>query len=187
MKQNIHVKRYSDPSAGWALSIEPEDRSFVVFVPNEGDALFYRRVEFETGDGKLEHGYADVELPGSIPMQHIQAPELPRADTKTWPFPIDFSVEPVSPEGLDDLTEEQQQFSPSRQVPGFWAALNCRSIKCWGRTEHEAVQALMNFAISLAVAGSLDHTGKPIRHVSKRRYDAVFGPVDIPGATGAEQ
>jgi hypothetical protein len=32
--QNIHVKRYSHPEdVGWAASIEPEDGSWILFIP----------------------------------------------------------------------------------------------------------------------------------------------------------
>lgn len=35
--QNIHVKRYSQPDAvGYSGAIEPEDRSWILFVPADG-------------------------------------------------------------------------------------------------------------------------------------------------------
>jgi hypothetical protein len=35
--QNIHVKRYDHPvSTGYAGTIEPEDGSWVLFIPNDG-------------------------------------------------------------------------------------------------------------------------------------------------------
>ena len=35
--QAIHIKRYEHPeSTGYAGSIEPEDRSWVLFIPNDG-------------------------------------------------------------------------------------------------------------------------------------------------------
>lgn len=32
---NIHVKRYADPRLDWESSVEPEDRSWVLFVPRD--------------------------------------------------------------------------------------------------------------------------------------------------------
>ena len=42
--QNIHVRRYKDAHA-FQGSVEPEDRSWVVFVDKDGHATFWRRAE----------------------------------------------------------------------------------------------------------------------------------------------
>lgn len=161
-KNHIHVKRYSDPKpGGWDSTVEPADRSWLVFVHEDGHALFYRRVEITNDEGKTEHAFADVELPGSLPMQHLQPPELPSQTQLPYPGPIDFEVTA----GKD----------PSTEKDGFFAQLNCRSIACWAETEHGAIQALLNYCVRLAVAGALDHSGEPIKHSSRRRYDYVFG------------
>ena len=40
--QNIHVKRYSDPTAvGYAGWIEPADRSWIAFIDLDGRATFF--------------------------------------------------------------------------------------------------------------------------------------------------
>ena len=44
--QNIHVRRYKDAHA-FQGSIEPEDRSWVVFIDKDGHATFWRRGELE--------------------------------------------------------------------------------------------------------------------------------------------
>ncbi len=158
----IHVKRYSDTAHGWEATVEPEDRAWIVFVPLKGDAVFYRRVEITDEDGQTTHAYADVELPGTLPLQHLQVPDSP-PPAATYPYPIDYSVEP----GRENIEGVERD--------GFYARLNCRQVMCFGVTEHEAVQSLMNYAVQLAVAGSLDHTGRPMKAASHRRYNAVFG------------
>lgn len=47
--QNIHVRRYQDSHA-FQGSIEPEDRSWVIFVDKDGHATFWRRGELEITD-----------------------------------------------------------------------------------------------------------------------------------------
>lgn len=179
-KQHIHVSRYVDPKAvgGWEATVEPADRSWVVFVPTEGEALFYRAVDValdnETPDAKTETCYADVEMPFSMPMQHLQhlgAPPPPMSPKKVdWPGPIDYTVTDqwANPDCPEDVKAD-----PSIR---FTALLNCRSIVCAGATEHEAVRALMNYVAQLCTAGCLDHTGEPrLVRTNKRRYQAVFG------------
>ena len=71
--QNIHVKRYQSPN-GYQGSIEPEDRSWIVFVDDAGKATFWRRAELadivdaaalgEVGDN---HAYYDVEQISELP------------------------------------------------------------------------------------------------------------------------
>jgi hypothetical protein len=166
-KTNINVKRYSN-CAGWEGTIEPDDRSWIVFLPSDdGPVLFYRRVSVELVDGKTEHHYYDVELPGPAaaavrpdPLAQVKPPELP-APSAASEYAIDYTVVPGP---------------GANEEPGFFASLSARSIACWAPTEHGAIQGLLNYAIRLAVAGALDHTGEPMRHVSKRRYHAVFGP-----------
>lgn len=61
--QNIHVKRYHE-STGYQGFIEPEDRSWVVFIHENGIPSLWRRTAIETSDGKVEHVYVDSETPG---------------------------------------------------------------------------------------------------------------------------
>lgn len=170
-KQTVHVRRYPDPRAvgGWEMAIEPDDRRFVLFVPTEGDALLYRRVDVRNEDGTIEHLYADVELPFSLPMQHLQTmdgpPPMPKSEEgRPW-NPLDFTVRRATLES---------------GVEGFMASLNCRAIEAEGENEHEAVRNLMNYVAQLCTAGVLDHTGEPclMNPSSNRRYEAVFGPSD---------
>ena len=192
----IHVKRYPDPHAvgGWESVVEPEDRAWIVFVPTKGTALFYRRYEVRDENGKIEHAYADVELPGTFPVEHpdkdmpaevsmdgrpLYGPGAQPHVEKTHPGPIDFHVEPGLEPCLDaisaaDHARERELYPNARE--GFYAFLNCRSYACWGVTPHEAVQGLLNAVVRLAAAGCLDHTGKSMRRgTSARRYEAVFG------------
>ena len=47
---NITVGRYADPdSVGYAGRIEPEDRSWITFVGNDGAAQFFLDRDPETG------------------------------------------------------------------------------------------------------------------------------------------
>lgn len=48
---NIRVSRYDDPAAagGWAGWIEPEDRSWIVFVHSDGTVRAYLRRDPATG------------------------------------------------------------------------------------------------------------------------------------------
>jgi len=61
--QNVHVKRYTHPDThGYAGTIEPEDRSWVLFIPNSGKAPeLYVEVEVpeseDTPDGPTVKGY----------------------------------------------------------------------------------------------------------------------------------
>lgn len=44
--QNIHVRRYQQPApGGYQGTIEPEDRSWLVFIDKDGHATFWRRAE----------------------------------------------------------------------------------------------------------------------------------------------
>lgn len=46
--QNIHVRRYQTPSpGGFQGSVEPEDRSWVIFIDKDGHATFWRRGQIE--------------------------------------------------------------------------------------------------------------------------------------------
>lgn len=60
--QNIHVKRYEDASAGYQGSVEPEDRSWVLFIATDGTPSLWRRVEAEADDGTMQHAYAPAAL-----------------------------------------------------------------------------------------------------------------------------
>ncbi len=177
----IHIKRYPNPAdvGDWQRVIEPEDRSWIVFQKVDGSVLFMRRVEYRDEDGAVQHGYADVEIPGSMPMRHLQTPLPQPKPLPPGSMPIDFTVRAMREPKMDAICAadhaQQETRYPDRK-DGFIAELNCRSIGCWGETEHEAVQSLLNECVRLAVAGCLDHTGEPVRYVSERRRKYVFGP-----------
>lgn len=64
--QQIHVKRYESTAAGYAGTIEPEDRSWVLFIANDGTPSLYIGVTSESEDGKTEHGYVSSnDLPSA--------------------------------------------------------------------------------------------------------------------------
>lgn len=56
--QNIHVKRYEAPTAGYLGSIEPEDRSWIVFVAADGTPSLWERAECVDENGATVSGYA---------------------------------------------------------------------------------------------------------------------------------
>lgn len=55
--QNIHVKRYSSQQAGYAGTVEPEDRSWILFIDLDGAAKLWVRQSVESSDGKTESEY----------------------------------------------------------------------------------------------------------------------------------
>jgi hypothetical protein len=67
--QQIHVKRYSNPQAvGYEGSIEPEDRSWILFIPTGGAApsLFVQAAPSQStdGEGRTDHDLINVrDLP----------------------------------------------------------------------------------------------------------------------------
>lgn len=155
---NIHVQRYASPST-FAGNIEPEDRSWIVFVAVNGEATFWRRSKRTKLGEKTEHVYVDAELPTHV-IDGIDTAE-PSQPPPPWghPGPLDFTIEPATGPG---------------DQPGFFASLNVRAIACWGETEHDATRGLLNYVASLCTAGALDHTGQPTVS-NPRRYAAVFG------------
>ncbi len=72
--QNIHVKRYSHPSkVGYAGSIEPEDRSWILFIPDDGSVpQLWQQGEVEVKDGQTMSGYLPTieggHAPGATPL-----------------------------------------------------------------------------------------------------------------------
>lgn len=81
---NIHVKRFPVTSPV-ALTIEPEDRSFLVTV-KDGDVTLYRKDEGDV--------YYDVELPGASISDPMRAtPVFGTGDE------LDYSVEPCADHG----------------------------------------------------------------------------------------
>lgn len=177
--KNVRISRFISPVNGCAGTIAPEDGAWVVVVDTAGDAVFLRRSEVtDLNSGDTEALYVDVELPGVVATpEEVRAgalPELPKL--KEWPGPIDYTVEPAIEPMMDALSPadhaREQALGPR---PGFMAMLNVRNVGAWGETEHEAVRALLNIVAQLCVAGSLDHTGRPMRATSRRRREAVFG------------
>ena len=50
--QNIHVRRYQQPApGGYQGTVEPEDRSWIVFIDKDGHATFWRRGELDAPIG----------------------------------------------------------------------------------------------------------------------------------------
>ena len=68
--QQIHIQRYQSGEVNGVASqyqgsIEPEDRSWIVFVAHDGKPSLWLQVETESDDGKTVHGYVNVEdVPG---------------------------------------------------------------------------------------------------------------------------
>lgn len=176
--QNIHVKRYETPGL-WAGQIEPEDRSWVLFIDSDNEATFWRKCEIPEGGaksaepGKVIHCYIDAELPRGVAREHsggFVPSEIERAlpAPSQWPGPLDFTV------------------TPNTEGPGFWASLNARAVTCLGETEHEAIRNLLNYVAQLCVAGCLDHTGAPVPAVNQRRYRAVWPDTENPPGVETE-
>lgn len=55
--QNVRVRRYEKPCAGWAATVEPEDREWILFIPVEGKPVLYERAKVTTGDGEVHEAY----------------------------------------------------------------------------------------------------------------------------------
>lgn len=184
--QNIHVQRYANPASfGYQGTIQPEDRSWIVFVDKDGEPTLWRRVAISSSDtpdgGKVDHAYVDVELPGFVPdghpIQTMVEEKIPQI-VPTGDNPLDFTVQPAREPMMDAIDAaghaKEDELYPNRR-DGFIAWLNCRHVGAWGATEHDAIRALLNYVAKLCVAGSLDHTGRPMPYVSRRRHEAVFG------------
>jgi hypothetical protein len=198
--QNIHVGRYKTPGTGYQGWIEPEDKSWLVFIDDKGLATFWRCCETTNEEGKTVRGYIDAELPISagvkLPTEnHDFQTKKPESSKDLWP--LDFEVTPMEPGAeaenwpglrldsvpVEHVTDPQTgKLVPVTEAPkkGFWATLNKRMIACFGETEHEAIRNLMNSVAQLCTAGCLDHTGNPAYGHHHRRYDAVFGGPGIP-------
>jgi hypothetical protein len=73
MKSNIHIARYRE-SEHWHCSIEPEDRSWILFVPKEGDPTLMIEAECQDESGAWVHGYVAA---GDIGTQHQGIVALP--------------------------------------------------------------------------------------------------------------
>lgn len=155
--QDIHVNRYKSREHGFQGSIEPEDRSWIVFVDNAGQATFWREVEVDNPEapeaiGGVRHAYVDVE----IPSLHVEGDALPNVGSASTPYP--------GP--LDFTTHENEDGS-------FSAHLNVRDVAATAPTEREAIRDLLNYVAQLCTAGCLDHTGAPTV-LNKRRYEHVW-------------
>jgi hypothetical protein len=59
--QAIHVRRYEQPHS-YQGSIEPEDRSWVVFIGTDGQPELWRRSATSDSSTSTEHGYERVGL-----------------------------------------------------------------------------------------------------------------------------
>ena len=57
--QPIHIKRFKQ--GDYIGSIEPEDRSWAVFIAKDGTATLWRRTELFDNPEGYEHGYLNVE------------------------------------------------------------------------------------------------------------------------------
>ena len=65
--QNIHVKRYeSAQGTAYQGCIEPEDRSWIVFIDDAGAPALSPRVEVKEADGKVAHPYEPTEAASSL-------------------------------------------------------------------------------------------------------------------------
>lgn len=176
----ISIHRYhSAQNIGFLGYVEPQSRRWIVFVDAKGEATLWRRKErsdLDKTDGRdAEYDYVDVELPtcrlATEDPPTIDGPELAGDNV------LDYTVSPGTGPGEHDTR------------PGFNTWLNCRSVGCWGETEHEAVRALMNYVARLCTAGQMDQTGAP-SHGNERRQQYAWSyrdakkVVDDPKADG---
>ena len=176
--QNIRIQRFSPAVAGFDGTLEPDDRSWIVFVASDGGAVFYRRQLVELLDGSQKETYADVELPGLVLVDGQGVPPPVAFPEMEHPGPLDFTVVPAHEPMMDAVSPadhaRERELHPNARA-GFEARLNARSIAAWGATEHEAIRSLLNYVAQLCTAGALDHTGRPMHGHCARRYAAVFG------------
>lgn len=65
--QNIQVKRYKKPNGVWDGWIEPEDGSWILFIPIEGAPQLFRRTQMKSESGHEESLYvSDKEIDESL-------------------------------------------------------------------------------------------------------------------------
>lgn len=158
----IHIRR----PVGSILRniVTPADGSWMVLVDNTGEATFWRRTTAESSveDGKVFDIFVDAELPTHV-LDGCEASPIPPPLATLAPGALDFTVKQAS------------ECEPGEDAPRWWASLVNRAIAAHGKTEHEAVAALMNYVAQLCTAGSLDHTGEPVFGRNERRRRAVWG------------
>lgn len=167
---NIHVRRFPTSDSHVQGLVEPEDKSWLVSIDDRDQATFWRQCRVDEPQAPPSEGqqhYVDAELPGrgrlcleGVPVVHEALLISPAIN------PLDFTVRPAETSGVGRESD----------TPGFWAMLNVRDVACFGTTEHEAIQSLLNYVAQLCTAGCLDHTGRAMPGHSRRRYDAVFPP-----------
>lgn len=63
--QQIHVRRYEDPKAvHYQGLVEPQDRSWTLFIDGDGAPSLFVRSEVKEADGKTDHALVNVrDLP----------------------------------------------------------------------------------------------------------------------------
>lgn len=63
--QQIHVKRYEDPkTVHYQGSVEPEDRSWALFIDEAGTPSLFVRVALTEGEAQTDHALVNVrDLP----------------------------------------------------------------------------------------------------------------------------
>ncbi len=60
--QSIHVRRYGPGGpAGFLGTVEPDDRSWIIYVDKQNQASFWRRRETTDEEGRVEHSYYNAE------------------------------------------------------------------------------------------------------------------------------
>lgn len=55
--QNIHVSRYRDTEHGYEGTVEPDDRSWILFLPKDGLPELFLEAEAVDEDGLTVRGY----------------------------------------------------------------------------------------------------------------------------------
>lgn len=172
---------YAPDNGGIKGAIEPEDKSWVLLLDEEGTPYLWRRAldmsKYPNPTSSVEEGlhtmYYDVELPGAVTVRHplevLASLPVPNLMVKD---PLDYTIEPAKEPKMDAIDAvghaEEDRLYPDRR-DGFLAMLNCRSVGFWGETEHAAIKGLLNGVAVLCSKGYLDFTGRPMRVPSGRR------------------
>lgn len=142
--QNIHVNRYQSPNS-YQGCIEPEDRSWIVFVRNDGLATFWRRTEITVQSespgvsASTQHVYCDAE----VPLLRTDGDCLPPIETKDRPSagaaaPLDYTIHPAEG-GFKCSAQCAQRLRVWRdraRCSARAAELRRRAVHCWGTRPH---------------------------------------------------
>lgn len=90
--QKIHVARYSHPGHGYVGWIEPEDRSWLLFVAADGPPVLMLPVDQTDAEGKTERGFMEAHALLDANDKEIPEETLYHLGLRTRDFKRDADV-----------------------------------------------------------------------------------------------